>query len=260
MNIKEGLDKVFLKLPTAGYSLLRGTLGKAYRSQSILGKANRERANLRSFREFLVRISKTNPNPRFVKVGANDGLTGDPCSDLLLADERWSGVLIEPVPFIFARLQKNFRDRGRFSLEQIAVGPAGNGATFHYIEPSAKLTHPDLPDWFDQIGSFDPSHISKHFGTRLDAFVRKLPIRSEPLSEIFVRHQIASLELLHVDTEGFDLKVLSTLDFSRVRPKCIFIEHKHLDASDRRTLLGLLKAQNYRIRDCGGDYFAFLGK
>ena len=39
--------------------------------------------------------------PVFVKVGANDGVTGDPVSDILLSNPKWKGLLIEPVPYCF---------------------------------------------------------------------------------------------------------------------------------------------------------------
>jgi hypothetical protein len=49
-------------------------------------------------RSFCLDLSRILPNPVFVKIGANDGVTGDPCSDILLANLNWRGLLIEPVP------------------------------------------------------------------------------------------------------------------------------------------------------------------
>jgi FkbM family methyltransferase len=230
---------------------------KVWREQHVFGKENRMAGNLKAFRKLVASYPTHRNNPVFVKVGANDGLTGDPCSDILVTDSRWKGLLIEPVPFLFSRLQENFADEERFKLDQVAVGPKGE-AHFYYIDSSAKSAHPELPDWYDQIGSFDKSHIPKHFGNKLDKYVRRISLKSEPLSEILDRHGIVDCDLLHIDTEGFDFKVISTLDFSAVKPGLIFIEHKHLPHNERMSLLKLLESQSYVVRDCGSDYFAVI--
>jgi hypothetical protein len=43
-------------------------------------------------------LSKAFPEPFFVKIGANDGITGDTSSDPL-SDTNWKGLIIEPVPY-----------------------------------------------------------------------------------------------------------------------------------------------------------------
>src|SRR5687768_15330047 len=89
---------------------------------------------VRRFREHCLRLAAAVPKAVFVKVGANDGLSGDPCSDILLGDSRWSGVLIEPVPHCFRRLQRNFGDSSRFRLEQVAIGAIPGKAKFYFVD------------------------------------------------------------------------------------------------------------------------------
>jgi FkbM family methyltransferase len=213
--------------------------------------------NLARFRESLIQISENTSRPVFVKVGANDGITGDPCTDILIKHANWTGLMIEPVPFLFARLKANFAAMERFQCEQTAVGPTGE-STFYYIDSSAKFQHPDLPDWFDQIGSFDPDHIAKHFGDRLNSFIQKVPIKTETLTAIFSRNNVHHCHLLHIDTEGYDFEAISTLDFTKVRPELIFIEHVHLQSESHRRLVLLLQTHGYMLHDCGRDYFAKL--
>ena len=66
--------------------------------------------SVRSLQEFLVRTARDVKHPRFVKVGANDGLTGDPCGDAFLSGATWSGLLIEPVPFLARKLATVYSD------------------------------------------------------------------------------------------------------------------------------------------------------
>src|SRR5579862_4142758 len=78
----------------------------------------RSKRNLRYFRHYCLKLSKELSERVFVKVGANDGITGDPCSDILLGNTNCRGLLIEPVPYVFDRLRANFKDSRRFRLEQ----------------------------------------------------------------------------------------------------------------------------------------------
>ncbi|NJK35135.1 MAG: FkbM family methyltransferase [Oscillatoriales cyanobacterium SM2_2_1] len=235
---------------------LAKSLRSTQRFHQQLDRRSQWQSNLRLFRLFCSQLPQTMPNPIFVKVGANDGITGDPCSDILIADTRWRGLLIEPVPYCFARLRQNFSDSARFALEQVAVGPRAAQSTFYWVGEEARELCADLPNWFDQLGSFDRQHILKHLNGILEPFIIELQVEVLPLSEILQGNQIQDCHLLHIDAEGHDYQVLRTLDFSLTRPVAIFIEHKHLGDSERSELLGLLYAHRYLVRDCGGDYFA----
>src|SRR5262249_55882762 len=149
----------------------------------------------------------------FVKVGANDGFTGDPCSDILLQKDNWKGLLIEPVPFCFERLQHRFGDQRRFILKQLAVGPVSKGKQFYYVEKRAKFEIPSLPEWFDQLGSFNREHIEKELNGILKPYIVECAVEVVPLSKILELTGIGQPQLLHIDTEGFDYEVIKTLDF-----------------------------------------------
>jgi hypothetical protein len=122
-------------------------------------------------RQYCSLLPQVVAEPLFVKVGANDGITGDPFSDILLANVKWKGLLIEPVPFCFDRLKAVFHDTGRFTLEQVAIGAPAGEAPFYYVDEKAGASIPDLPIWYDQLGSFDKNHILKHLDGVLAPFI-----------------------------------------------------------------------------------------
>ena len=214
---------------------------------------NREQSRFRHYCRNLPRVLSA---PVFVKIGANDGITGDPCSDILLANTNWKGLLIEPVPYCFDRLKANFQDSRRFRLEQIAVGELAGEATFYYVDPKAIHRMPNLPAWFDQLGSFDKKHIMKHLDGILEPYILECKVQVFPLTDVLIRHRIQDVHLLHVDTEGYDYEVLKSLDFAKFTPFVIFVEHKHLADAKKTEMLHLLRKHGYSIGDCGGDYFA----
>ena len=215
-----------------------------------------EMREINRFRSYCRKLALRRVSPTFVKVGANDGVTGDPCSDILLSGTTWRGLLIEPVPYCFERLKRNFHDTGRFALERVAIGAQGGAASFYYVDAEAARMLRDLPLYFDQLGSFNKAHILKHLDARLQPFIVESEVAVAPLSEVIERNGLTEIDLLHVDCEGYDLEVLRTLDFERHSPSLIFIEHKHLTESDRAAMLALLAGEGFRVRDCGGDYFA----
>ena len=208
------------------------------------------------FRHYCLNLSKVLSEPVFVKVGANDGITGDPCSDILLANTKWRGLLIEPVPYCFDRLRATFQDSRRFCLEQVAIGASAGEATFYYVDAKAIQSIPSLPTWFDQLGSFDRNHIMKHLDGVLEPFIIECKVQVFPLSDVLMRNRIQDVHLLHVDTGGHDYEVLKTLDFAKHAPLSIFVEHKHLADAQKTEMLHLLRKHGYSVRDCGGDYFA----
>jgi FkbM family methyltransferase len=194
--------------------------------------------------------------PVFVKVGANDGITGGPVSDALLANEKWKGLLIEPVPFIFDKLRKNFSDSQRYILEQVAIGAHPGKATFYYVDAKAIDAIPDLPFWYDQLGSFSRDHIVKHLDGVLTPFILECSVEVRPLAEVLKKNGIRDVHLLHIDAEGYDYEVLKTIDLSSAAPAAILLEHKNLSDSDRAELVQHLRRHRYSVDDCGGDLFA----
>ena len=208
------------------------------------------------FRRWCKNLPTLVSQPVFVKVGANDGTTGDPCSDILLADARWKGLLIEPVPYCFDRLRDTFHDSQRFSLEQVAVGAIAGQATFYYVDQAARDSVPELPAWFDQVGSFDREHIVKTLNGILQPFIVECTVEVCRLSNLFDRNGIREVHLLHIDAEGHDYVILKTVDLRTRAPVSIFVEHKCLPGSQKTEMVRLLHEHGYSVDDCGDDYFA----
>jgi FkbM family methyltransferase len=215
------------------------------------------RFNEKRLRLHLKQISEANPNPVFVKVGANDGITGDPCGDEFLSRKQWRGILIEPIPYCVEKLRLVYKDQERFTIEPVAVGPPGE-ATIYYVAKEAMTALDDLPTWYDQLGGFSRSHIVTHLSERIVPFIRESKISVESLNAILARNRVGHIDFLHVDTEGHDLEVLKTIDFNQFKPKSIYIEHKHLSKPHREDLRMMLLRQGYRVRNAGTDFFATL--
>ncbi len=214
------------------------------------------REGYQRFDDTCAEIPRHCPRPYFVKVGANDGLAGDPCSQMLLDNKAWEGMLIEPVPYLFEKLGENFSDRSRFRLVQAAIGTQQSLTRFFYVDPAVESSGIDVPEWYDRIGGFNRNHLIKHLGTEVEPFIQELELPVTPLGALVAEIGIPSIELLHIDVEGFDFKVLQSHDFSTHPPLVILVEQKHLSEDDRAAMLAFLDDHRYHTFPFGGEVFA----
>lgn len=219
-------------------------------------KQNHSQRRVRRFREICIRLSQYNGDLFFVKIGANDGVTGDPCADILLADKKWHGLLVEPVPYVFERLAANYSEVERFTLVQGAIGASAGRQVFYYVDRNADRAELAFPFSYDQIGSFKREHIAKHLDGVLIPYITEHAVRVETLSDLLERHNVRKVDLLHIDVEGQDYDVLKSLDFSIWQPTMIFVEHKHVSRKQKRYMFKLLRNHQYLVCDCGSDCLA----
>ncbi len=205
----------------------------------------------------LIRHTLSDKDVYFVQIGANDGVQGDPIHELLLEFPSWRGLFVEPVPFVFERLRKNRPDVERFQFDQVAVSDSSGSVPFFYVDESAKAAlGTSLPVWFDQLGSFDPKHILSSCGNAVRSYIVECKIQTVTLMELFERNQISKIDLLHVDTEGNDWKILSQLDFSVIRPRVVLFEHGHLGHNERSNARQHFVDHGYTVKNCGFDFIA----
>ena len=182
----------------------------------------------------------------FVQVGSNDGLQGDPICGLINRYSNWRGMLIEPVPFIFERLKQNYNYSDRFIFENVAISNKSGSRKFYYVSRKAKEELGDkLPYWHDQLGSFDKNHILKHIDGILEPYIVETEVETITLPELLDKNNVDKIDLLHIDTEGYDYKVLSQVDFSKYRPSVILYEDKHLSTQEKYLAKALLNSADY---------------
>jgi len=189
-----------------------------------------------------------------VQIGSNDGKTGDPLFPLLQKNKNWKALFVEPVPYSFKKLKANYPDTNRFAFENVAINQ-GEPLTFYWVDHSAKTEIPNLPYWFDQLGSFNRQHILNHFDGALEPFIRSKKLEGLTLPTLFERNQIEKINILHIDTEGYDWKILSQLDLNKFQPDFILMEYNHLSKEELQQTTTFLKSK-YTLFNLGIDMLA----
>src|SRR5258705_8601708 len=92
--------------------------------------------------------------PVLVQIGANDGVRGDPIRHLILR-HGLTGLLVEPLPDLFAHLQANYAGQQGLKFEQCAVGESDGQVPLYRVRPD-----PALPDWLQGLASLSRDHLS----------------------------------------------------------------------------------------------------
>lgn len=187
-----------------------------------------------------------------VQIGSNDGKTGDPIFGLIKKNKRWKVLFVEPVPYLFERLKNNYKDEPRFRFENVAIND-GSKQIFYWVNKAANKNFPDLPEWYDQLGSFNKNHILKHLNGKLEDYITESEIQGISLGDLFKKYNIDDFDFLHIDTEGYDWKILSQLDLNKYSPLLILFEHTHLLDSERELSIKFLN-EHYFIFVFGGDF------
>lgn len=188
-----------------------------------------------------------------VQIGSNDGKTGDPLHNWLMSKKGWSAVFVEPVPFLFERLKATYSGEKRFTFENAVIND-GSEIQFFWVSQDARSELPDLPFWWDQLGGFSREHITNH-NPELEPFIESTTLPGISLTDLFERHELDRIDLLHIDAEGADYKILSQLNLDLFHPRVILYERKHLSEDEHKKSLQFLQ-KVYVLFNLGADMLA----
>lgn len=185
-----------------------------------------------------------------VQIGANDGMTHDPIHRLMMK-HGFRGVLVEPQPEAFARLQQNYAGREGIAFERAAIAEQERELPLYRFKPG-----PGVPDWAGSLASFSRATLVGNFHN-VKGEVETIMVPTLTFSGLLRRHGLERVDLLQIDTEGFDDRIIATIDFGAVKPTIIAFEHGFLSASRREQCFRLLQRHGYKITNNGTDTVAY---
>jgi FkbM family methyltransferase len=177
----------------------------------------------------------------FLQIGGLDGQSDDPIHEFI-TNNPCRGVVVEPQSNYFEQLKKNYRQLPDICIDKVLV--SSDNAIHKFYRLSS-----ECPAKYHGLASFDRELILKHLDHEPDAeswiVTETLPTLS--LNNLLAKHQITRLDLLQIDTEGFDFDIIKQIDFERLRPNLIHFEHIHLAPEKLRACIDLLKSKGYLL-------------
>ena len=162
----------------------------------------------------------------------------------------WKGILVEPLPDMMQRLKANYANRPDLIFENVAITEQDETRVLYRILPEAVNTA-GLPAWTLGMSTFVPG--------KLDQFkphVTEQPVTCLTLNSLLKKHNPEKIDVLQIDTEGYDFKILRQFDFARYQPAIINMEYVNLSSSEKEECQALLHKNGYVFYEYELDLFA----
>lgn len=142
-----------------------------------------------------------------------------------LYSKRGDVLLVEPVPWLFKKLQEKYGSVKSVHLLQ-AVISENDVEEVSFFAPVESAN--EIATWGDQLGSLNPIHAlghNKEFSNKIE----EIKVRGISFKELINKFEIDEIEVLHTDTEGYDARLLSEFPFDKIKPRELIFEYKHSD-------------------------------
>jgi len=186
----------------------------------------------------------------FLQIGAHNGLDKDPIAPLV-RKHHWRGLLVEPQKQVFAKLLENYAGEKQLLFENSAIAEKDGTFTLYAFEGVT-----------DENPASMATSSRRHYltlnseGRRGKVTAIEVPALS--LNSLLAKHRVDRVDILQIDTEGYDYNIIRMIDFTRIKPKIIHFESNYLNRSQKTECLRLLDEQGYAFLTLGIDSIAYL--
>lgn len=178
-----------------------------------------------------------------VQIGANDGVSGDPVHGFIRKYAE-KAVFVEPVKEAFDRLKQNYADKPHFVFENVAIAEKNGQKDFYVFKEQCN----------DRLGSLNPEVQAKRL---YKGELTRTRVNCIKFSELCARNDITKIDLLHLDTEGYDAEIIKTIDFNKIKIRMLMFENKHLQKSELKHVESILITHNFAVISNGNDTFCW---
>lgn len=175
------------------------------------------------FESFLYRHLAVHKKVTFLQIGANDGVMNDPVYHFNVDNKGFvSGFVLEPLPDIFEKLVENYKCCPNIKPFNLAIHASESEMVLHRVKPERAG---EIPEFARGIASFDETHWVKTTLVPNESFMEQVKVKCISFPNFIKEHSIDKLDLLLLDTEGYDYQILMSIDFTQIKPRIIRFEH-----------------------------------
>jgi FkbM family methyltransferase len=223
------------------------------------------RTNPPTLDEAILTFLKNNAAMSFVQVGGFDGVSFDPIRRFIQGG-RLSGLIIEPLPDPFAKLETLYAGSKAVQIANCAIHLEDGEQTLWRFQPAA-IEQGILNPSFAGTSSFcmdkmlaDDGSLGKLFSDKerdlLRSLIEPVSVATRSFASLLDERGITQVDLLQIDTEGYELNILKSFDFTRYTPAIVNFEHIHLSQADFQEITVLLEGFGYQLFKQSADTLA----
>lgn len=174
-----------------------------------------------------------------IQIGANDGVRFDSLNKEI-KKHMPKVILVEPIKSNFEELKINYDKQDNIFFENSAISVDDEINYLYKVKESALNKY---DEHIIGLTSFNKSHLIKHGVKKRDIVIEKISPIS--ITNLLNKYKISQFDLLFIDAEGYDGKILNDfLDNCKIRPFIIF-EYVHVEHCILQKVLNKLIEKEY---------------
>lgn len=199
---------------------------------------NAEYFNLTRFLNYYL---ERNGSCFLVQIGANDGVTFDPVREFITGNPgKVRGILLEPMKDVYLKLVENYKDYPGIIKENLAIHNTLEEITLYKVDPEKRG---QLQKWSGGMASFNSDH--HKLSNTPKEFIIEEKVKCTSFKRLLEKHCVDKVDVLQIDTEGYDAEIILAIDFEKIRPAVMRFEHGYMDRiMDKQKLQSIMKLLN----------------
>ncbi len=214
---------------------------------------------------FLNDYSKKNKPIVFLQIGANDGFIYDPIQKFIKRDD-WEGIMLEPQPTVFRDFLTKIHAKRPNVIPINAALASNDGKTILYTIAFSSER------WATGLSSFDKNVLLKKFedgtisrkaakqGIKIplnkEEWIQELEIDTISADTLLEKFKGKKINLLAIDTEGFDFEIIKMVRLKEILPEVIIYEEEHFDLATKIACKNYLEELGYIYHQVERDVYA----
>tara|TARA_B100000073_G_C23690071_1_gene556079 strand:- start:100 stop:825 length:726 start_codon:yes stop_codon:yes gene_type:complete len=181
----------------------------------------------------------------FIQVGAHDGQMHDPLRHFII-NNNWTGLLIEPQKEMYQKCIKNYRNKKNLTFVNVALHPTESTISLYKVSNPKDYSH---TGWASiNLKRFDNTIYKDNY--------LEEKVHSMHFMDVIKQNNFNDIDLLQIDTEGYDWDIIQMFDFDLFQPILIQYENCHLTNKHNTSSINYLKRLNYICFQKRNDTFA----
>lgn len=231
MGAKNSVKKIMKKILPEKLSGYLSSLYKELRPKKSYSQSGED--IIADFVFETLKISK----PSYLDIGAHHPVYLS--NTFLFYKKGAKGVCIEPDPELFKAIK---RRRGRDTCLNVGIAGKSEKSVDYYVLTSKTL------NTFSKEEA-EAAVASGNYGKQKIEKVIKIPLVA--INEVMEKHFNRTPNFVSIDTEGFDLQILKSFDFSKYRPEVICVETSEIIGKNKiiknEELIDFMKGKDYFV-------------
>jgi hypothetical protein len=183
---------------------------------------------------------------RIIQIGANDGMIHDPLYNYLKAHD-FPALFVEPLGGKLDRVRSLYAARDSCRFAEVAISDQPGEAPIYTFPTGA-----GLPEWTGGVASLDRNVLLSHAHLlgmsqgKLATILSSHPVKLIPVSTLLEQFpEFLGADLVQIDAEGHDDRIVESLLNSPCRPTFINFEHRHLPLARQDRVRERLAGEGY---------------